>query len=220
MERKCSSCGARISDGMKICANCGKVVPSVRTTRRPSPYREVRNNDPGRSVQRASRNTPVRNQRPYEQAYKSDVGVMLGQEGRNQRASEQKKVTKPRSKAKAPRRKLIFKSFKTALILLIIYFVISVIQIYRVRFSTYNFNIDMKMSQKNYGQATDNYFDSGYWVYNPFTFKVKYSGEKLHGEDYELTFTAFSSIKLQSVIIDGKERESDKLESAIMGLFI
>lgn len=31
MERKCSSCGARISDGMKICANCGKVVPQPRT---------------------------------------------------------------------------------------------------------------------------------------------------------------------------------------------
>ncbi|MDE6149454.1 MAG: zinc ribbon domain-containing protein, partial [Ruminococcus sp.] len=33
MERKCSSCGARISDGMKICANCGKVVPPLRTIR-------------------------------------------------------------------------------------------------------------------------------------------------------------------------------------------
>ena len=31
MERHCSGCGARISDDMKICGNCGKIIPSQRT---------------------------------------------------------------------------------------------------------------------------------------------------------------------------------------------
>lgn len=215
MERKCSSCGARISDEMKICANCGKVVPPLRTNRpvNPNAQRRTENRTSNRvvtpqNVQR-TRNQPVPERRQVRPA-----------------PQRQQVVHRERPQVKAPKtnrnntKAKIFKGLKIALIVLIVYVVISAIQIFRVRLSTYHFKVDMKMSQENYGQAVDSFFDSGLWTYNPFTFTVTYKGEKKAEGDYELKFSAVTSVKLKSVSVDGKEKTGDKMESAIMGLFI
>lgn len=221
MERKCSACGARISEGMKICANCGKVVPPMRTARPANPN-AARSN--------VNRNTarPHGNYRSMP-SHRSSIGnqrpVSRRQPENNYRKPEpnnRQQVKRKGNGRKAANdvKSRVFKALKIALIVLIIYVIISIIQIFRVRFATYDFKVDMKMSQDNYGQAIDNYFDSGHWVYNPFTFTVTYKGEKQREGDYELKFSAISSVKLKSVVVDGKAKDEDKIESAIMGLFI
>lgn len=196
MERKCSACGARISDGMKLCANCGKIIPPPRT------------NNPQRQ--------PVRRSYSPDIAQQANTREFITE--RRQPSQPQKPVVaaKPQKNTKA----MVFKCIKVAVIVFIIYAVVSAIQIFRVRFATYDFKVDMKMSQDNYGQAIDNFFDNGHWVYNPFTLTVTYTGEKKHEGDYELKFSTGVSVTLKSVEVDGKPKEDDKMESAIMGLFI
>ena len=227
MERKCSSCGARISDGMKICANCGKVVPPLRATR-PA--------NSNASRQGVSRKNLSNGNLSNGQVLNGQRVRMPSDSQRRQAAPTQRYEAHSRisGKSAAPRKnadikpaknerdvkKKVFKGLKIASVILIIYIIISVVQIFRVRLSTYDFKVDMKMSRDNYGQAIDNFFDSGHWEYNPFTFTVTYKGEKQREGEYELKFSAVSSVKLKAVIVDGMEKDSDKLESAIMGLFI
>lgn len=227
MERKCSSCGARISEEMKICANCGKVVPPLRSAR---PNNSNASRQEG-TIKAGSGNLsrgqasngqrlrtssePQRRQAVPTQRY--DVHSQI-----KEKPSAPRKRTdiKPLKKTEKDTRKKVMKALKIAVVILIIYIIISVIQIFRVRLSTYDFKVDMKMSRENYGQAIDSFFDSGHWEYNPFTFTVTYKGEKKHEGEYELKFSAVGSVKLKAVIVDGAEKDSDKLESSIMGLFI
>ncbi|MBQ9375093.1 MAG: hypothetical protein IJU04_01985 [Ruminococcus sp.] len=234
MERKCSACGARISDNMKICANCGKVVPPLRAKR------PVNQNPQRQQVNRSTQNRPaqpqrqVSSQRPAS-AVKS-APARSSQRVNTQTFTPERKHTHPPKKQPVPKprktparqvtkstgitKEKIFKGLKIALIVLIVYVVISVIQVFRVRFATYDFKSDMKMTAENYGQAIDNSFDSGMWYYNPITFTVTYKGEKKHEEDYELKFSAFIKVRLKSVSVGDKEKTGNKMESAIMGLFM
>lgn len=226
MERKCSSCGARISDGMKICANCGKVVPQLRPVRSSDSSYTVRqrNNQKVKSMPKPAREQSANRQAiPQNRQVKSNQNRSVASKSlKNQQAvmPQKKTYVKSAGKTESNVKSKVLKCTKIAAVILIIYVIISIIQIFRVRLSTYDFKVDMKMSKENYGQAIDSFFDGGLWTYNPFTFTVTYKGEKQREGEYELKFSAVGSVKLKAVIVDGAEKDSDRLESAIMGLFI
>lgn len=226
MERKCSSCGARISDGMKICANCGKVVPQLRPVHSSDSSYTVRqrNNQKVKSMPKPAREQSANRQAiPQNRQVKSNQNRSVASKPlKNQQAvmPQKKTYVKSAGKTESNVKSKVLKCTKIAAVILIIYVIISVIQIFRVRLSTYDFKVDMKMSKENYGQAIDSFFDGGLWTYNPFTFTVTYKGEKQREGEYELKFSAVGSVKLKAVIVDGSEKDSDRLESAIMGLFI
>ena len=197
MERHCSSCGARISDDMKICGNCGKIIP---------PQRQVNNIHKRPLPQKNNlKQNPVKKQNPNNRNIKKPV--------------KQKSVVKPVEQTK--NKVNIKKWLKVLVIILVIYVAISLVQIFRVRVTGYDFkSTDMKMSQKNFGQAVDNFFESGHWVYNPFTLTVKYSGETKDGYEYDLKFSAFATVSVKEIAVDGEKKADSQIESAIMGMFI
>ena len=94
------------------------------------------------------------------------------------------------------------------------------VQVFRIRHSSYDFSLDMKMSRDNYGEAFDEYFESGSWSYNPFTFTARYKGENSRNEEYEIEFKALFSVSVRSVDIDGEPVKKTDLETKIMGMFI
>lgn len=208
MERHCSGCGARISDDMKICGNCGKIIPSQR------PRQEVKRPTQN-SVNRPKvvRATPPKNNAPKHDNRKETAY--------NKQSIRQENFEKVKKQKNIKNKHSIKKWIKIALVVLAIYLVVSLVQIFRVRMAEYEFkNTDMKMSQHNFGQAVDNFFESGHWVYNPFTFTVKYSGETADGYEYDLKFSAFTSVKVKEVEVDGEKKTDSKMESALMGMFI
>lgn len=208
MERHCSGCGARISDDMKICGNCGKIIPSQRT--RQEVKRPTQN-----SVNRPKvvREAPQKNSVPKRDSRKSPTYNKQSIRQENFESVKKHKNTKSKHSIK--------KWIKVAFVVLAVYLVVSLVQIFRVRMTGYEFKqTDMKMSQHNFGQAVDNFFDSGHWVYNPFTFTVKYSGETADGYEYDLKFSAFASVKVKEVQVDGEKKTDSKMESALMGMFI
>lgn len=218
MERHCPACGARISDNMKICGNCGKILPPRRTNPgggaasgkpRPSASSDyVR--DTKQRPQGSSKSVTKSN------AQKRPVTSKVGEKNTGNKAFSRNKKSSGRSDRKAR----IIKWIKIAVIIFAIYAVISFAQVLRVKFSTYEFKTtDMKMSRDNYGQAIDGFFESGHWVYNPFTFTVKYSGES-EGKDYELKFSAFTSVDVKEIVIDGEVKDEKQTEPIIMGMFI
>lgn len=222
MERHCSACGARISDDMKICGNCGKIIPPQRARNEVSrsPKQNVhRESGINSSYQRKSTNAKIiqnkvnkpktqTERRKLKNAESIAVNMEVPQKVKNQKFS-----LKNSGKIK--------KWIKVAIVVIAIYIVISLVQIFRVRFTEYEFkSTDMKMSQKNFGQAIDNFFESGHWVYNPFTLTVKYTGETSEGNEYDMKFSAFMSIEIKEIEVDGKEKTDSQLESALMGMFI
>ncbi|MGN0602273.1 MAG: zinc ribbon domain-containing protein [Oscillospiraceae bacterium] len=218
MERHCPACGARISDNMKICGNCGKILPPRRTNPggcaasgkpRPSASSDyVR--DTKQRPQGSSKSVSKSN------AQKRPVTSKVGEKNTGNKPLSRNK----KSSGRSDRKSRIIKWIKIAVIIFAIYAVISFAQVLRVKFSTYEFKTtDMKMSRDNYGQAIDGFFESGHWVYNPFTFTVKYYGES-EGKDYELKFSAFTSVDVKEIVIDGEVKDEKQTEPIIMGMFI
>lgn len=245
MERKCSACGARIRDGMKICANCGKIVPPTRTNpsanRAPQiqPINRKSINTPAQARNRQRANTmtfePERKNSAPKQRQVSNSGQRQQNYYNNQQftyprqqvnyqnqqhVNQNNLLNKPEKKECKSLKPTIIKAIKIAVVVLIVYAVVFAIQVFRVRSATYKFDTDMKLSAEDFGDAIDNSFDSGSWRYNPFTLTVTYKGEKKGEEDYELRFSAFTKIKLKSVSVGGNEKTGDIMESAVLGLFM
>lgn len=230
MERKCTSCGARISDGMKICANCGKVISPLDG----APHRRT---NPNRTASRTSGRVAVDSRRsPQRQSVQNRQGHSsremtqrypmqdIPQERRSRRQITQQRAVQHKPKKTDTKRekdkKSIGRYIKIAVVILIIYAVVSIVQIFRVRLSAYNFKTEMKMTYSNYGQAADNFFDSSFWVYNPFTFTVRLSGTASNGNEYVIKYSAFTSVKVKSITVDDEEKTDKQIETEIMGLFI
>lgn len=211
MERHCPICGARVGEDMKICANCGKIIP---------PKRQASQGD--------KRAMPQGNRRPVQRQAQGNVSTQRQKAAAQSkpRVSQkpQAKVVKVSGKKKSGGffdRFNLRKWLKAAVFILAIYLIISVVQIFRVRFSTYEFkSTGMKMSMDNYGEAIDGFFESGHWVYNPFTFTVKYSGETVEGDEYLLKFSAGGSVDIKAIEVDGEPKEEKQFETVVMGMFI
>lgn len=189
---RCSGCGARIEAGMKICPNCGKIAASQQPrTARPQPAKQVHK-------QTAHREEPPK-RKAAEQCYAP--------------------ISEPAKKKKRSKLKIVLKAAKVILIILIVYAVIFAAQVFRIRHSDYEFKSKMKMSQDNFGEALDNYFEDGRWSYDPITFTASYKGTH-EKQEYEITFSALVSIKVKSITIDGEKVKSKFIETEIMGMFI
>lgn len=239
MERKCSSCGARISDGMKICANCGKVVEPLnrQPQRRTSPKGAVQRQTVPRSrpapnrgavdTRRAPERRSVQNERHqnvnHEMPQRNQRQEIPQQRNPRQHIPQQKSVHEKPRKANVKREKdkrSIGKYIKIATVILIIYAVISVVQIFRVRLSAYDFKTEMKMTYSNYGQAADHFFESSFWFYNPFTCTVRLSGTASNGDKYLIKYSALTSVNVKSITVNDEEKSEKQVETEIMGLFI
>lgn len=202
MERHCSSCGARISDDMKICGNCGKIIPPQRSRQEFS--RESKRDSTIKPLPQKNTTRQYNKQKPIPQS--------------KRRVSQQ---PEKQNVIAIKGNRNIKKWIKLIIVIFIIYTIISLVQIFRVRFTGYEFkSTDMKMSQDNFGQAIDNFFESGHWVYNPFTLTVKYSGETVEGNEYKLKFSTFLSVDVKKIEVDGEEKADSQIESALMGMFI
>lgn len=203
---RCSGCGARIEAGMKICPNCGKIAASQQPrTARPQPAKQVHK-------QTAHR------EEPPKQVHKQTVHK---EEPPKRKAAEQcyAPISEPAKKKKRSKLKIVLKAAKMILIILIVYAVIFAAQVFRIRHSDYEFKSKMKMSQDNFGEALDNYFEDGRWSYDPITFTASYKGTH-EKQEYEITFSALVSVKVKSITIDGEKVKSKFIETEIMGMFI
>lgn len=229
MERQCPACGARVSDEMKICGNCGKILPQRRTSSPQANSANMRRKNSAqqrvntaRAAGAAVNNTKNREREQINRQPQKRPTVQREAPTRQVSKKEVRQAEARRQKSSQSiwQRFNIKKWIKIAVVVVIIYVVVSAIQVFRVRFSTYEFKTtDMKMSRENYGQAIDGFFDSGHWVYNPFTFTVRYSG-KSEGKEYDLKFSAFASVDLKSIEVDGDKKEESQIEPIVMGMFI
>ncbi|MGN1133024.1 MAG: zinc ribbon domain-containing protein [Oscillospiraceae bacterium] len=204
-QKVCPKCGARVDDDMVICGNCGKILPKTPPKRQTRTY--------------SQKTTPKPPQKPVQRTIQKSAPA-------RQRPQKSKKAQKPIKEKTAGKISAFFskipnlkKILKITVIVLAIYFVISAVQIFRVRFSTYDFSTDMKMTHSNYGDAIDSFFESGHWSYNPFTFTVKYTGES-QNTDYKMKFSAIAKVNLKEVEVNGTSKTGKKIEPVVMGMFI
>ncbi len=206
-QKVCPKCGARVDDDMVICGNCGKIIPKSAPKTKSAPKKQPRTH---------SQKPPQRSaQKPVQRTIQKSPSAPMKQKA--QKPVKQKKQRRFASFfSKIPNLK---KALKIAVIVLVLYFAVSAVQIFRVRFSTYDFSTDMKMSYSSYGDAIDNFFESGHWSYNPFTFTVKYTG-KSQNTDYKMKFSAIAKVNLKEVEVDGSSRTGKKIEPVVMGMFI
>lgn len=131
-----------------------------------------------------------------------------------------------REKSAKPKRALskkaaaVYRLLTAAVIIAAVYIVIFTVQVFRVRTASYEFESEMKMSCDNFGEAIDNYFDSGSWSADPFTMSCTYKGETKRSEQWEIVFSAGADIRVKSIIIDGERVKASKTETKLMAMFI
>ena len=206
MGRICQSCHARIDDGMKICPNCGRVVPSEQIRReqeyQPAPRRVYEHPKRQTTPPEHPRQQPSR---AYEERKRPAQPVHAPVSGHK----------KKKSKLKIVRRIVI-----AAVVLLALYALIFVVQVLRIRRSTYDFSLEMTMTRENYGEVIDEYFQSGSWSYNPFTFTATFTGVNSRNEEYEISFRALLDVNVSALSIDGERIQTEDFETRIMGMFI
>lgn len=220
----CTGCGARLAPNVKLCPQCGKLVDAPRPQqtnppkRRPAPQSR---SDAG-AVRSQSRNLsgrvnakPARRPLPPKTAKKPAAAPARPApyiyEGHPDAAPSDKK-----RKSTA----LIFRILTVLVILAAAYAAIFAVQVFRVKISSYDFDTDMKLSHKNYGQAIEDYFEDGKWSVNPFSGVCVYKGETKHGEEYEIVFTARISVKVDKITVNGKTVDDKQIENRLMGMFI
>ena len=107
-----------------------------------------------------------------------------------------------------------------AIVIAALYIAIFMIQVFRVKAASYPFQTRMKLTYSSYGQAMDNYFESGHWSVNPFTGSCTYKGKSRHGEEYEIVFAAKRRVKVKEITVDEKEIDKKLFEEKMLGLFI
>lgn len=196
MANFCGSCGVRLDSDMRVCPNCGRLVRNVGAV-------------PGRAVPAsAPAARPVKRKAPRPQPRRAEVYEEDEEEEEEKRGGRAVFV-------------LIKRLVVVGIVVAAIYFAAFGIQVLRVKHSTYKFDIPAEwLSAKNYGQAFENSTEEGKWHYNPFTFRVRYTGVH-NGEEIEVVFSVMLSVDVKEVDVDGEEKTSDKdISNALMGLFI
>lgn len=86
--------------------------------------------------------------------------------------------------------------------------------------TSYPFETSMKLGSSNYGQAISAYFDEGKWSVNPLNGRCVYRGRSRHDEEYEIVFSAWLSVELEEIVIDGEEIDKKLYEQKIMAIFM
>lgn len=202
----CTGCGTPLLPDMKICPNCGKLTQAKGTVnKRPTAQRPAQ-----RTVQRTVQPRPVRQTRP------EPVPAEPIKPSREQKRAERAEKAGKRKK----RVQLFFRLATAAVVFAAVYVVLSAVSVFRVKTADYDFQSQMTMSKKNYGQALEGYFDDGSWTVNPFNATVTFKGESIHNEEYEIVFGAGVKVSVKQITVDGKDYKGKAIETKIMGMFI
>lgn len=203
----CSGCGNPLRPDMVICPNCGKLAGQSAPASHPGNSRV--GTTPRQGAVHKQGPVQPRQSRPVRQAAPAAAVC----------AEEEEQSVKPRGKKKKIIG-LVFRLATVAVVLTALYIAIFAIQVFRVKISDYDFDNEMKMSRKNFGEAIDGYFESGKWSVNPFTGTCTYKGETRHSEEYEIVFSARLKVDVDKIYVDGEEVEEKQIETRIMGMFI
>ncbi|MGN0633025.1 MAG: hypothetical protein ACI4JW_04065 [Oscillospiraceae bacterium] len=218
----CTGCGTPLRSDMKICPNCGKLTQAKGTAnKKPTPQRPVQpqrtvqqrptaQRQVQRTVQRPVQPRPVRQTRP------EPVPAEPIKPSREQKRAERAEKAGRRKK----RVQLFFRLATAAVVIAAVYVVLSAVSVFRVKTADYDFQSQMTMSKKNYGQAIEGYFDGGSWTVNPFNATVTFKGESIHNEEYEIVFGAGVKVSVKEITVDGKDYKGKAIETKIMGMFI
>ena len=200
-KRYCTGCGAPLKEGAKLCVSCGKVV--TQTGSRQTAYTRAAYDNRRRqpNVGGNVRRNVNRNADAYAPAAEK-VKV--------------KKLSKPISKRAA----LIWRLLTVVVVIAAAYAAIFAVQTFRVKTASYSFSNGMKMSSDNYGEAIDNYFESGHWSVGVFSAECTYKGEDKRSQEWEIVFDAGAHIKVKSIRIDGERVKNKQLEVKLMAMFI
>ena len=192
MNNFCTSCGARLPEGTRICPNCGKLIPAPKQT--PRPAEEPRRRRPPEAVKK---------QRP-----KRPKTVPMTEADTENRPKHSKRY------------RVIRGLIITAVVLAAVYFSLFGLQVLRIRHSSYDFESTMKLSCETYGEAFDRSVEDGSWSYDPFRFEASYTG--IHdGKSIKLVFSALVDVKVKYIEVGGEKKDTDKQkETYLMGLFI
>lgn len=205
MNNFCTACGARLERGVRICPNCGKLIPLPKEERHPQRASN------GRQHKRPSGERPQKNIRRPQPEERRPRPAKPAEE----RAPVRQSAERPKG-----RKRLVKRLIAAAVIVTVLYFAVFGLQVLRIRHSSYDFDTDMKLSCQNFGEAFDRSVEDGKWSYNPFTFTAEYSG-KHDGKDITVSFSAFVDVKVKSVEVAGEKKDTDKQKNIyLMGLFI
>ena len=214
-KRYCTGCGAPLKEGAKLCVSCGKVVKQNRS-RQPQPNVSRNVN---RSLNRnVNRNTGGNVNRSLNRNVNRSLNKNADVNAYAPAAErvKVKKLRKPISKRAA----LIWRLLTVAVVIAAAYAAIFAVQTFRVKTASYSFSNGMKMSSDNYGEAIDNYFESGHWSVGLFSAECTYKGEDKRSQEWEIVFDAGVHIKVKSIRIDGERVKNKQLEVKLMAMFI
>ena len=221
MTRKCSSCGAAVSDSMKICPNCGRLLSSIGDRHEYQPERQHRAR-PASAALRQPEKTHQNGRRPAPK--------QTGGSRRKQPAPQRPAAAGPHTKKRpAPVQeekelpgwtRIIKRTAVIAVILAAVYFALFGLQVLRIKHSSYEFDTGMKLTASDYGEAFNNSVTGGSWSYNPFTFRMTYSG--IHdGKEIAIRFSAAVKLDVESILVGSEEKtEREQIHNYLMGLFI
>lgn len=219
MQKFCTKCGTPLAAEMRVCPRCGKVASSSDRRRVKQPSRQMRQPYETASPRRVRTEQPQRLERPARPARPARQEVrparvrpleQIAQPVKRRRSSEKRN--------RAARR--VFGLLTAAVVIATVYIVIFSVQVFRVKISSYPFETTMKLASSNYGQAIGSYFDEGKWSVNPFSGRCAYKGRSKHGEEYEIVFSAWFSVELEEIVIDGDEVDKKLYEQKVMALFM
>ena len=206
MSLYCTACGAKL--------RCGRVVSQTKRSANgakdyPQEYPRKRKRSSGQGrVHSDERPRRERNEADYYDDY-DDAQPCVAEVG----------AGKDRRKS-GTGRKTVFFMLKLLTALLIVYLLLSLLQIMRVRLSSYEFDTQMKMTCDNFGEALDGYIDGGKWSYNTFSFTAEYSGTH-NGEDFSVAFSVKWNVRVKYIEKDGDPVIDEKLLNAeLMAMFI
>ncbi len=221
-KRYCTGCGAPLKEGAKLCVSCGKVVTQT-GSRQP----QSRSRTPQTAYTRAAYDNRRRQPNIGGNLNRNAGGNVNRSLNRNVNrnadayapAAEKVKVKKPR-KPISKRAALIWRLLTVAVVIAAAYAAIFAVQTFRVKTASYSFSNGMKMSSDNYGEAIDNYFESGHWSVGLFSAECTYKGEDKRSHEWEIVFDAGAHIKVKSIRIDGERVKNKQLEVKLMAMFI
>lgn len=234
MSRHCTFCGSKLEDGAKICTNCGRIV-SVN----PAGQRQQFDQDERQEYIDRSRMQSIP-KRVYEHPKRAEAEERMRKEqeakARRKRNAERRNPppvnngyertpTEHDGSGKekyGKKKKIIKRVLKIAIILFVIYFAIALFRVISVKLSTYKFETEMTLSNENYGQAINAYFQKGKWKYNIFKNEVSYQGTSQDGDKYVMTFKREDGQTIvNSMTINGEKVKTDMImKTKVMGMFM
>ena len=245
MKKSCVYCGAMLGENIKICSNCGKVLPSAtggRVTKKPvQQANHNRNQFDGEEknfVPERTRSETRTVHKSYTQ-YKKTSLKDLDDDGTKQRRSARVyydnvvpnmsiykgnfEETMSSGKENASHIKPIIGVFaKILVILVIIYFAFAAIRILTTSHGSCNFETEMTLRASNYSQAFDNYFATGKWRYNLKDNQVTYEGTDYDGDKYKMTFKHDGEYVIVDTMIKNSVSVTDEKvrTTELLGMFM